>query len=186
MTLPSLAQHAMFVFGVGFLGANIKVGADLLKYRRQRPHALLVWPRARPAYYTFSLALGTVQGLLLAYSFFVLRLPAERLFGLAAMFIYFFCAVPLSARIARGFYRDGVWADTGFVRWAHISGLAWRDTGSGPLLLISRIRNIANRLQVPAHLYSQARKVLRDTIQARDLHFGSRLDLGVRDARDSV
>ncbi|HEX5109977.1 MAG TPA: hypothetical protein VFV95_16105 [Vicinamibacterales bacterium] len=186
MTLPVLAQQTLFLFGLGFLGANVKVAVDFLRYRRQRRNALLVWPRVRPAHYRFSLALGVAQGLLLAYCVFVLHRPAQQLFGLAMMFIYFFYATPVSARIARGFYREGVWSDTGFVRWAQISGVAWRNEGPGPLLLISHIRNIAKRLQVPGHLYGQARKVLRDKVQAHDLHLGPRLGLGAHDERDAV
>lgn len=185
MTLGALAQQTLFLFGLGFLGANLKVGADVVRYRRQRDSALLVWPRPRPPYYRFSLVLGLVQGLLLAYCFFVLH-RREELFGLAMMFIYFFYATPMSARIARGFYRDGVWSDTGFIRWAHISGVAWRDERRGPLLLISHIRNIAKRLQVPGPLYGQARKVLLDRIKAHDLQLGHSLDLGQHDSRDAV
>jgi hypothetical protein len=137
-------------------------------------------------YYGFSRMLGVAQGALLAYSFFVLRRPAQQLFGLAMMFIYFFCATPLSARIARGFYREGVWSDSGFVQWGHISGVAWRDDGPGPLLLISHIRNIAKRLRVPGHLYGQARKLLREKVKAHDLNLGTWLDLGARDERDAI
>jgi hypothetical protein len=103
------------------------------------------------------------------------------------MVLYFLCAAPLSARIARGFYRDGVWSDTGFVRWEHISNVAWRQEGPATLLLISHIRNIAKKLQVPGHLYGQARKLLRDMVRSHDLHLaGSALGLGRGDERDPV
>jgi hypothetical protein len=186
VTLQLLAQQTLFLFGVGFLGANIKVGADLLRYRRHRRDALLIWPRARYPYQRLGVLIGIMQGMLLC-AFLLLRRPGAQLFGLGMMFIYFVCAAPLSARIARGFYRDGVWSDSGFVRWEHISGVAWRQEGSVTLLLISHIRNIAKRLQVPGHLYGQARKLLRDKVKAHDLHLaGSGLDLGSRDERDAV
>src|SRR5699024_3651096 len=109
---------------IGFLGANLKVAVDVVRYRRRRPGALLTWARADVPQSRLNLLLGIVQGLLLA-SFVLLRRPISQVFGLAMMAIYFLCAAPLSARIARGFYRDGVWSDTGFVRWEHISNLAW-------------------------------------------------------------
>lgn len=185
MTLQALAQQTLFLFGVGFLGANLKVGADFIRYQRHRRDALLVWPPAPYPYYRFSLALGIAQGLLLGYCFLVLKQPAPQLFGLAMMFIYFFYATPLNSRIARGFYRDGVWSDTGFVRWGNISGVSWRNEGTMPLLLISHMRNMAKRLHVPGHLYGQARKVLRDRIEAHDIQLGTGLDLG-SDQRDRV
>jgi hypothetical protein len=185
MTLQLVAQQTLFLFGLGFLGANLKVGVDLIRYRRHRNDALLVWRAAHP-YYRLSILLGIVQSLLLA-SFFLLRWPAQQLFGLGMMVIYFLCATPLSARIARGFYREGVWSDSGFVRWDKISGVSWRQEGAVTLLLISHIRNIAKRLQVPGHLYGEARKVLRDKVREHDLHLtGAGLDLGLRDERDAV
>ena len=186
MTLQVVAQQALFLFGVGFLGANLKVGADLLRYRRLRRDALLVWRRARQPQYHLNLLLGVIQGLLLA-SFLLLQRPPQQLFGLAMMFIYFGCATPLSAGIARGFYREGVWSDSGFVRWEHISGVAWREDGPVTLLLTSHIRSIARRLQVPGHLYGQARKLLREKVSSHDLNLtSSGLDLGSRDERDAV
>jgi len=35
------APRALFVLGLGFLVANLKVGSDLLRYRRQRRAAVL-------------------------------------------------------------------------------------------------------------------------------------------------
>ena len=184
MTLQLVAQQTLFLFGLGFLGANLKVGVDLLRYRRHKPDALLIWRAARHPYYRLSILLGVVQSLLLA-SIVLLRWPGQ--FGLGMMAIYFLCATPLSARIARGFYRDGVWSDSGFVRWEKISGVAWRQEGPVTLLLISHIRNIAKRLHVPGHLYGEARKVLREKVKEHDLHLsGAGLDLGLRDERDSV
>ena len=182
-----LAQQLLFLFGVGFLLANLKVGIELLRYRRQRDEALLVWPLAYNPQQRISLLLGIVQGLLLV-SFVLLRRPPQQLFGLAMMFVYFLVTAPLSTRIARGFYRRGVWSDSGFVKWEHISGVAWREEGGrGPLLLISHIRNIAKRLHVPGPLYGEVRKLLREKVQNHDLHLsGAGLDLGSRDQRDSV
>ena len=46
---------------------------------------------------------------------------------------------------------------------------------------------IARHVQVPGHLYGQARRVLRDKVQAHDIHIGGAgLDLGTRDERDTI
>ncbi len=83
-------------------------------------------------------------------------------------------AVPLSTTIARGFYRDGVWSDSGFMRWGQVSAVSWREDDAITLVLISHFKSIAQRLQVPGHLYGQARRVLRDQVQAQDIHIGGR------------
>jgi len=177
----------LFLFGVGFLFANLKVVADLIRFRVRKASALLVWQNPKPRFYGFSLALGVVLGLLLAFKLFVQRRTADQVFGEAMMFVYYGYALPLSTRIARGFYRDGVWSDTGFLRWRQISAVSWREDGPVTLILISRIRQIARRLEVPGNLYGEARRVLRDRIKAHDIHIGgSGLNLGTRDEADAV
>ena len=181
------APRLLFVLGLGFLAANIKVTADLLRYRWRRRFALLTWQNPKPPYYGLNLALGVALGLLIAYKLLVLRRGPDQLFGEAMMFVYYGYAFPLSARIARGFYRDGVWSDSGFMRWAQISGVSWREEGRVTLILISKFRDIARRLEVPGHLYGQARRVLRDRILEHKLHVGGAgLDLGSRDETDTI
>ncbi len=177
----------LFLFGVGFLFANLKVVADLIRFRVRKASALLVWQNPKPRFYGFSLALGVVLGLLLAFKLFVQRRTADQVFGEAMMFVYYGYALPLSTRIARGFYRDGVWSDTGFLRWRQISAVSWREDGPVTLILISRLRQIARRLEIPGNLYGEARRVLRDRIKAHDIHIGgSGLNLGTRDEADAV
>ena len=186
--LPGFAWAAprlLFVLGLGFLGANLKVTADLVKYYRRKRSAVLTWRSPRPRYYRFHILLAVTLGLLLAAK--VIRQQADQAFGEAMMFVYYGCAFPLSTRILRGFYDDGIWADGGFMRWAQISALSWKEEGRITLILISHFRNIARRLEVPAHLYGQARRVLRDKIRDHKIHIGGAgLDLGSRDDADSV
>lgn len=179
------APRILFVLGVGFLVANIKVAVDLIRYRRRRQDALLTWPGPRPAYYRFNILLAVTLGLLLAAK--LVRKEPDRAFGEAMMFMYYGCAFPLSTRIARGFYGDGVWSDSGFMRWAQISAVSWKDEGRVTLILISRLRNIARRLVVPPNLYGEARRVLRDKIREHQLHIGGGgLGLGSREGGDAV
>jgi hypothetical protein len=103
------------------------------------------------------------------------------------MFVYYAALVPLTTRIARGFYEDGVWAETGFMPWQQISAVSWKEEGGVTLVLISRIKSIARRLEVPGNLYGQARRVLLDKVKAHDIRIGGTgLDLGSRTGTDAV
>ena len=66
------------------------------------------------------------------------------------MFVYFAYAVPLTRRISRGFYADGVWAENGFIPYHQIGGIAWRQGEPPTLLLISRFKEMARPLPCPA------------------------------------
>lgn len=188
--LPAFAWFAprlLFVLGLGFLAANVKVTADLVRFQWRKRRALLTWEGARPRYYGLNLGLGVTLGLLIAYKLFVMQRYPEQLFGEMMMFVYYGYAFPLSAHISRGFYRDGIWSDSGFLPWAQVSAVSWKDEGHVTLIVISHFRNIARRLEVPGHLYGEARRVLRDKIRDHDLHIGgSGLDLGSRSEEDAV
>ena len=183
-----LLRQILFLFGIGFLIANVKVVIELVRFRVRKRSALLTWEAPKPAYYGFSLALGVLLGLMIGFKLFVQRRPPDQLFGEAMMFVYYGYAMPLSTRILRGFYEDGVWADTGFMRWGQISAVSWREEGVAPeLVLVSHFKNIARRLVIPGPMYGQARRLLRDKVKAHDIHIGGTgLDLGSRDEQDSV
>ena len=183
----SIAPPLLLLFGLGFLIANIKLVAALWAYRRRLRSALLIWEGVKPKYYSFSLALGVVLGLLLIVEAFVLRRSPRSIFGEAMMFIYYGYAFPLSTRIRRGFYGDGVWSDSGFMKWSEISAVSWKEEPKLTLVLISHVQSIARRLDVPGPLYGQARRLLRDRIQANQINIGGTgLDLGARDDRDAI
>jgi hypothetical protein len=187
MTPETLLARVLFVFGIGFLAANIKVIADLLRFRLRRASALLIWQGRKPPYYGFMLALGVILGLLVGFKLFVQQRPPNQLFGEVMMFVYYGYVFPLSTRIARGFYRDGIWSDSGFLRWGQISAVSWNEERGVTLILISHFRNIARKLEVPGHLYGQARRLLRDKVKTHDIHIGGAgLDLGSRDDADTV
>ncbi len=183
-----LLPQLLFLFGIGFLAANVRVILHLLQFQRRKRSALLLWENPKPKFYGFSLGLGVVLGLLFAFKLFFQQRQPATLFGEAMMFVYYGYAFPLSTRISRGFYRDGIWADTGFMAWQQISAVSWKEEqGHVTLVLISGRRQIARRLQVPGTLYGQARRLLRDKIKAHDIHIGGAgLDLGSRDEEDSA
>lgn len=184
---PELLQRLLYLFGIGFLAANVKVVTDLVRFQVRKRSALLIWTNPKPRFYGFSLFLGVVLGLLFAFKLFVQHRPPASLFGEAMMFVYYGYTLPLSTRISRGFYRDGVWSDTGFMRWNQISAVSWKEEEHVTLVLISHLKSMARHLQVPGHLYGQARRLLRDKIQAHDIHIGGAgLDLGSRDEKDAI
>jgi hypothetical protein len=182
------APVVLFLFGIGFLAANITLIIELVLYQIRKRSALVVWEAPKPRYYGFNLALGVACGLLIAVKVFYLRRPLQQLFGEGMMFVYYGYAYPLSTRIARGIYRDGIWSDSGFMRWADISAVSWKEEeGRVRLVLVRRARNIARKLTVPGNLYGQVRRVLLDRIKAHDIHIGGTgLDLGSRDEADGV
>lgn len=182
-----LAPRLLLLFGLGFLVANVRLGASLLAYRQRSRSAALVWEAARPPYYRFSLMLGGILFVLLVVEAVVLRRSPWSIFGEAMMVVYYGFAFPLSTRIRRGFYGDGVWADRVFMKWSDISAVSWREGAAVTLMLISHARNVARPLSVPGHLYGEARRLLRDRIKAHDIRIGGAgLELGVREDRDAV
>jgi len=187
MALQDLLQRILFLFGIGFFIANLIVFVDLVRFRMWRGSALLVWQGEKPKFYGFSLALGVMLGLLFVFKLVVQHRPVATLLGELMMFLYYAYLLPLRTRISRGFYRQGIWSDTGFMKWAQISAVSWKEEGSITLVLISHFRQIAKRLQVPGNLYGQARRLLRDQVKAHAIHIGGAgLDLGSRDEADAV
>ena len=187
MSPDLLLPRILFLFGIGFFAANLKVVTDLVRFQVRKRSALLVWENPKPPYYGFTLALGAMLGLLLTFKLFVQHRPLQDVFGETMMFIYYGYTFPLSTRISRGFYRDGVWSDSGFMRWGHISAFSWKEVGRITLLLVSHFTNSARRLEVPGRVYGEARKLLREKIKAQDIHIGGAgLDLGSRPDEDTV
>lgn len=177
----------LFLLGVGFAAANLRLLVLFLRYLRLRRTAILTWPGPRPAYYGLLLGIGAVLGLLVLYNLAVLLRHPAQLFGETMMLIYYGYAVPLSVQIKRGFYEDGVWAEGGFVRYGDIGGLTWREGPPPTLVLSYRERPIARRLLIPPQHYAEARRLLRDRMEAHELHFtGKALDLGLRDEREDI
>jgi len=186
MGLPDLLQQILFLFGVGFFVANVVAVMDLLRFSIRRRSALLVWQAEKPRFYRLSFALAAALAALFVLKRFIYGRPMYQLLGETMMMLYYGVAFPLTTRIDRGFYRDGVWSDSGFMKWAHISAVSWKEDGPF-LILVSRFRQIARRLKIPGDLYRQARRLLREQVQAHAIHIGGTgLDLGSRDEADAV
>jgi hypothetical protein len=178
-------RGTLLVLGLGFLVANAKLILDYLRYRKRRRNALLTWPSPKPPQYGVALGIGVALGLLVFYKLVVLRTQA---FGESMMFAYYAYLMPLSQRIGRGFYEDGIWADTAFIPYNEVGGISWREGEHNvSLIVISRLRNLARKLAVPVEHYGAARRLLRDKIGDHEIHFfGTGLDLGAHDERDDA
>lgn len=182
-----LLPRVLYVLGVGFLLANLRLLFQFIRFLRIRSSALLTWPGRKPPFYRLLLVLGAILSVLIVYKLAVLNHHPGQVFGEAMMLVYYGYAFPLSLKIGRGFYEDGIWADGGFIPYSSIGGLTWREDKQITLVLMYRMRSLARRLVVPDPYYGAARRLLRDKIAAHDIHFtGKTLDLGVHDERDDV
>jgi hypothetical protein len=180
-----LVTTTLLVLGAGFLVANARLVLEYLRFRKRRPTALLVWRGPQPPYYGMGLGMAVVLGLIVMYKIII---SGQQAFGETMMFVYYGYLIPLSRRIRRGFYADGIWADTAFVPYNEVGGISWREgEHSVSLIVISRLRNLARRLKVPPEHYGAARRLLRDKIGDHEIHFsGVGLDLDAPDERDKA
>lgn len=191
MTVEQLARAlevSLLALGLLFLAVNLRVGRELWQWWRRRAHTVLVWIPPKPPYYTVNLAIGVMLGLLLFVTVFVVPRPITSLFGELMMFVYYGYLLPLSTRITRGLYADGVWTDSGFMAYADIGGLAWKEETGATLVVASRLRAIARTLTIPGTRLGEVRRLLREKIgeHAIQLERGPGLHLGSRDTRESV
>lgn len=175
----------LYLLGAGFLIANIRLALEYSRYVKRRRTALLIWRPPKPPQYTFMLALGVALGLLV---FVKLVFIHRQAFGETMMFAYYAYFFPMSRTIARGFYEEGIWADTVFIPYNEVGGISWRESEDQiTLVIITRLRNLARRLSVPGDKYGAARRLLRDKIGEHAIHFGGTgLDLGAHDERDEA
>jgi hypothetical protein len=185
--LDWLLPRVLLVLGAGFFVANLRLCLQFVQFLRIRSKALLTWPSRRPPYYPLVLGLGVALGALMIVKLALLQRPPTDWFGEAMMFVYYACLQPMSLRIGRGFYEDGVWVDNGFLPYTAIGSLSWREEREITLLLVPRMKQLARKLVVPQQYYGAARRLLRDLIARHEIIFGTRtLDLGAHDERDDV
>jgi hypothetical protein len=186
VTMDTLSRF-LLLLGVGFFCANLRLLVQFVRFLKLRSSALLTWPGRRPPFYPLLLGIGAVLALLIVYKLAIQRQHPIHVFGESMMLVYYGYALPLSLRIGRGFYQDGIWADGGFIPYSSIGGLSWREGEQITLVMIYRMRTFARRLVVPDRYYAAARRLLRDKIAAHDIHFtGKALDLGMHDPKDDV
>lgn len=199
MTLVTLLPQILLVLGVGFLIANIRMGVELVRWRRRRVGSVITWAGKKPPHYGLSLGIGMMLGLLILLKAYLALARSTTLsewfsvfgqsaFGELMMFVYFGYMLPLSTRITRGLYAEGIWTDTGFMPYDQVGGIKWKEGNPATLVIISRLKAVARALEVPARYIAEVRRVLRDQISAHAIEMdeGPGIHLGARDARDSV
>jgi hypothetical protein len=199
MTLTALLPQILLALGVGFLIANVRLGLELVRWFKRRSRALVAWPGRKPPFFGLSLGIGVMLGALILLKAYLtsrtvstlaawLPLFGRSAFGELMMFVYFGYMLPLSTRITRGLYAEGVWTDTTFMRYEQIGGISWREGETAALVIIPRARTVARRLDVPNRYLGEVRRVLRDKISSHAIEIddGPGLHLGARDARDAV
>jgi uncharacterized membrane protein YphA (DoxX/SURF4 family) len=151
--------------GVYFSVLLVRGMAGYFRFRRVRATALLTWPGRPPAHFPFLVGLGVVSAGLAVLNGLLER-PFHHVYSQAVMALYFILMVPLSTRIHLGLYRDGIWADSGFLRYGDIERMAFFDTPEIVLVLLPRGGSGSFRLPVPPAEYGAVRKVLEEKKRA--------------------
>ena len=184
--LAGALRQALIALGVLFVIVDVRVGWQILSWWRRRREAVLTWPAPKPPFYAINLAIGVMLGVLLVITVFLVPRPATSVFGVTRMFLYYGYLLPLSTRIRRGLYQDGIWTDSGFMRYEEIGGLTWK--AGDTLVLASRQKALGRRLIVPGPHLGEVRHVLREKIGSHAIEFdaGPGLHLGRRDPRESA
>jgi hypothetical protein len=173
MMLPATQQQ---IVSLGLLGLGIYFTVQLVRgllgyrrYLRVVPTAVATWPAPRQPLTRWLVALGAVGGAVALLNAWLQR-PPHHVYGLAVMSAYFVVMVPLATRIRLGLYRDGIWADAGFIRWEEIARVAFRETPEVVLLLLPRTGRGSFRLPVPPGEYGTVRKLLAEKSRDGELH----------------
>lgn len=184
--LAGTLRQALVALGVLFVIVNLRVGVQLLGWWRLRRDVVLTWPSPKPPFFAINLAIGVMLGIILLITAYRMPCGFASIFGLLMMFTYYGYLLPLSARIRRGLYRDGIWTDSGYMSYREIGGLTWK--AGDTLVLASRQKTLARRLTVPGAHLGEVRHLLREEIGRHTIEFdeGPGLHLGTRDTRESA
>jgi hypothetical protein len=164
------------IIGLGLLGLGIYFAIQLARgflgyarYVRLAPTAVVTWPAPRPPQVPWLLGLGVLGAATAAVNAWLGR-PLYHVLGLTLMAVYFLVMVPLALRIRLGVYRDGVWADRGFLRWDRVARYAFVESPGIVLLLTPRSGGASFCLPVPPEEYGTVRKLLSDKERDGALH----------------
>lgn len=158
------------LIGMGLYFAVLIAGSlrTYVRFRRLRPTALVTWPIPRPPNLGLLLGLGVLAAFVAALNGALAR-PWHNVLSQALVAVYFILVVPLSLRIQWGCYAHGVWADGGFLPYAEIRRMSFREMGAIVLVLVPRHGAVPFRMLVPPSAYGAVRRVLEDKARAHEL-----------------
>jgi hypothetical protein len=156
----------LLAVGIYFSVLVARSVSGYLLFRRIRGSALVTWLVRRPGHFPFLLALGFVSAGVAVLNSYLQR-PFHHVYSQGVMAAYFLLFVPLTARIPRGFYQQGVWAEASFLPYGKIGRMAFVERPEIVLVLVPRSGSGAVRLPVPASEYGAVRRVLEDKIRER-------------------
>lgn len=184
--LAGTLRQALVALGALFVIVNLRVSYELLAWWRLRRDVVLTWPSPKPPFFAINLAIGVMLGVILLITAYRMPGSVSSLFGVSMMFTYYGYLLPLSVRIKRGLYRDGIWTDSGYMPYREMGGLTWKSGDT--LILASRQKTLARRLTVPGPHLGEVRHLLREAIGRHTIEFdeGPGLHLGTRDTRESA
>jgi len=168
LTNETILSLGLVGLGVYFTVLLVRAGVLYARYLRLLPTAAVTWPPRRPRFAALVTALGVLAA---AVTLLNARLgrPLHHVYGQAAMTVYFLGMGPLVSRIRRGVYRDGVFADRGFVPWGQISRLAFIEAGEIALVIVVRGTPLVFRLAMPPGEYGAVRKAVEERIRRGEL-----------------
>lgn len=186
-SLDSVLVGFLLLLGCGFLAVNVRFAVRFARYLRLRKSAILTWPGTRPRFYRLQLFFPAIFMIVIVVKLLVWRMAPLNTFGEFMMLIYYGYVLPLGVRIGRGFYETGLWLEDGFIAYARVGRIAWREEPPLTLLVMAKTEGRARRLAVPERYYGEARRLLRDRIAHHDITLGDKsLDLGSHDQTEDV
>jgi hypothetical protein len=133
-----------------------------------RRTALVTWRIPQRAAFWLLVMLGAVNLPVAAVT--VAYHPFHEVVSPLSIALYFTLILPLIARIPMGFYRDGIWAEGGFLPYKRIRRLAFSERPELVLLLLPWGGGGAFRLPVPPDEYGAVRKLLGEKIRSQVLN----------------
>lgn len=171
--MPGLSNETaltivLAALGLYFVVLVARALAGYLRFLKLQATAVLTWPVRRPAHFPLLVGLG-VLALGVAVLNGSMNRPLHHVVSQLLIAVYFMVVVPLATRIRLGLYRDGVWADAGFLRYAEIARLAFVEEPEIVLVMLARRRGSAFRLPVPAEEYGAVRKLIEEKVRSHAL-----------------
>ena len=164
----SVLTIALSALGLYFSVLLIHALVRYVRFRSLRETALVSWPGPRMPHAGLLLVLGIVAGAVALLNAWTER-PLHHVYSQGVMSAYFILSVLLTEGVRPGCYRDGIWAEGGFLRYSDVARMSFRETPEIMLVLLPRNRSVPLRLRIPPGEYGTVRKVLGEQVRARVL-----------------